>query len=206
MNNHSKKEICKNLGSSSDRVSLSHIIFVKKNGERYRKFFFPKCCSRHIFQLAFRLFNGPTDPYFMPILQYFADFLSRYIESEQNDDWSDEEPTYIHEGESSDEKDMEKPKDNTNKRTDERTKSKTGKMTEGGSVNKVKDMISKAGKEVPKKDDSKVTTAELNMIPNAQQDLYEDYILYDLYECQAQISEDELEEITEEFLRQNEVD
>ncbi|XP_065723541.2 uncharacterized protein [Drosophila suzukii] len=197
MNNHPKQEICKNLGSSSDGVSVSHIIFVKKNGERYRRFFFPKCCSRHIFQLALRLFNGPTDPYFMPILRCFADYLRRYIESEQNDDWSDEEPTYIHEGESSDEKDVEKPKDNTNKETDEETKNKTGKMTEEGAVKKVKDKISKNEKEVPKKDNNNVT------IPNAEQDLYEDYILYDLYECQTQISEDELEEITEEFLRKN---
>jgi len=133
----------------------------------------------------------------MPILRCFADYLRRYIESEQNDDWSDEEPTYIHEGESSDEKDVEKPKDNTNKETDEETKNKTGKMTEEGAVKKVKDKISKNEKEVPKKDNNNVT------IPNAEQDLYEDYILYDLYECQTQISEDELEEITEEFLRKN---
>jgi len=131
----------------------------------------------------------------MPILRCFADYLRRYIESEQNDDWSDEEPTYIHEGESSDEKDMEMPKDNTNKETDEGTKNKTGKMSEEMAVKKVKAEI-----EVPKKDDNNVT------IPNAEQDLYEDYILYDLYECQTQISEDELEEITEEFLRKNAID
>jgi len=32
MNNPPKQEICKNLGSSSDGVSVSHIIFVKKVG------------------------------------------------------------------------------------------------------------------------------------------------------------------------------
>jgi len=90
---------------------------------------------------------------------------------------------------------MEMPKDNTYKETDEGTKNKTGKMSEEMAVKKVKAEI-----EVPKKDDNNVT------IPNAEQDLYEDYILYDLYECQTQISEDELEEITEEFLRKNAID
>ncbi|XP_050744286.1 uncharacterized protein LOC127011494 [Drosophila biarmipes] len=198
MSNPPKKEICRNLGSSSDRVAVSHVIFVKKSGERYRRFFFPKCCTRHIHQLALRMFNGPTDPYFMPIFRYFADFLRQFIESEQNDDWSDEEPTYIHEGESSDENDMGKPMENTEKEIDARTKDKAGKITKGDDVKKVEDKLSMAEKDV--------TTAEADTIQNAEQDLYEDYILYDLYECQAQIPEDELEEITEEFLRQNAVD
>ncbi|XP_070075086.1 uncharacterized protein [Drosophila takahashii] len=183
MNNQPKKEICKNLGSSSDRVAVSHVIYVKKNGQRYRKFFFPKCCARHLVQLVIRMFNGPIDPFFQPIFLYFADFLQRYLESEQNDDWSDEELTYIHEGESSDEVEMKKkePEKDTIKKSEE----KTGKINE--KAKKVKETIFLSERKVPEE------TAEKVAISNADEDLYEDDMLYYLYESQAQIAEDNLQ-------------
>ncbi|XP_017050687.1 uncharacterized protein LOC108094581 [Drosophila ficusphila] len=93
MNNPPKKA-CKNMG---DPMS-SHITYVKKNGQKYRKFLVPNCCSRHYFQLILRLFNGPDDPYFLPIVRIFAELLKRYKEVQQNEVWSDEDLKYIHEG------------------------------------------------------------------------------------------------------------